>query len=90
MRTYIGTNYTPVTIKPSIGRSDFQTAYIKNIAADPDTDYLCNSGMCDTSYSGSFVLTFVKRDGTIHSHLVGVSKLIDAWKINQDSANLAE
>lgn len=81
MMIKIGNKHEPSEFSPSSGRTDFQTAYVKKIAADLNTDFFCMNPMCDQPerrrpYRGPFMLTFYTKDGAINFHWVGQRKVL--------------
>lgn len=76
MQAFIGNTHIPTVIQSSIGRSDFQTNYLKMVASDTNTDFLCADHMCNEPYKGPFMFLFYTKDKKLNAHWVGVNKLI--------------
>ena len=81
MQIKIGNKHELSNFGPSSGRTDFQTAYVEKIAADPNTDFFCMNPMCDEPhkirpYRGPFMLTFYTVDGRINFHWIGQRRVL--------------
>lgn len=77
MRVQIGnTGKEFATIKPSPGRSEFQTEYAKSIARRTDFAFFCCDPTCMVVYAGPVVYTWYDKAGKLHGERVGQRKVL--------------
>ena len=74
--SFASNQFIPYTIRPSIGRSQFQTEYVAGLAAQPDFDFFCGEVHCDEPYNGPFTCLYYTKDGLLHAVRVGRKRVL--------------
>ena len=78
MQSYITNQRTPYTIRPSVGRSDFQTNHIMSIAQRDDFDYFVAEQHCDKPYKGPFMCLWYDKSDKLHGEWVGRNRVLQS------------
>ena len=84
--SFVSNQRIPYTIRPSIGRSQFQTGYVAGLAAQPDFDFFCGEVHCDEPYSGPFTCLYYTKDGVLHGVRIGRKRVLHHVTANASTA----
>ena len=75
VHSFISSARTPYVVRPSKGRSAFQTQTAQLIAQRPDFAYFCHEQHCDEDYKGTYTCTFYTTDGKLNSIRIGRTRI---------------
>ena len=78
MQTFITHNRTPYMIRPSIGRSDFQTNHLIKIAQSQDFDYFVAEQHCDKEHKGPFMCLWYDKNDKLHGEWIGRKRMLQS------------